>query len=82
MTWECESHFMEPSRKTRCHFSVVTTSKARKKTAAMKERIQLYSRLYVGSKFRQANLDDFFRRENHKYPNTVRSVSQQQNLIS
>ena len=47
--------------------NVVTTSKAKKKTTAMKERIQLYSSLYVGCKSRQANLDDFFRHENHEY---------------
>ena len=48
--------------------NVVTTSS---KAAAMKERIQLYSSLYVGCKFRQANLDDFFRHENHEYPPSI-----------
>ena len=37
----------------------------------MKERIQLYSSLYVGCKSRQANLDDFFRHENHEYPPSI-----------
>ena len=36
--------------------------------AALKERIQLYSSLYVDCESRQANLDGFFRYENHEYP--------------
>ena len=48
--------------------SVAVTSKKKRETAALKERVQLFSNLYIGCKSRQANLDDFFRHENHEYP--------------
>ena len=48
--------------------SIVTVSKVKREATALKEKIQLYSSLYVGCKARQANLDEFFHHENHEYP--------------
>ena len=48
--------------------SIVTVSKVKREIAALKALIQLYSSLYVGCKSRQANMDEFFRHENHEYP--------------
>ena len=48
--------------------SIVTVPKIKVETTALKEWIELYSSWYVGCKSRQANLDEFFRPENHEYP--------------
>ena len=48
--------------------AAVTVSKEKKQASALKKRVQLYSSLYIGCKLRQANLEDFFRHENHDYP--------------
>ena len=50
--------------------SIVTVSKVKREReiAALKVLIQLYSSLYVGCKSRQANMDEFFRHENHENP--------------
>ena len=47
--------------------SIVAVPKVKRETTALKERIKLYSSLYVGCKSRQANLDEFFHHENYEY---------------
>ena len=47
---------------------IIKSSKLNLFATAMKERVQLYSTLYVACKSRQADLADFFRHENHDYP--------------
>ena len=47
---------------------IIKTSKVNLYASAMKERVQLYSTLYIACKSRQADLDDFFCHENHDYP--------------
>ena len=42
--------------------------KKKKQASALKERVQLYSSLYIGCKLRQADVDEFFWHENHEYP--------------
>ena len=46
--------------------SIVIVCKVKTETTALKERIQLYSTLYVGCKLKQAKLDEFFRHENQE----------------
>ena len=52
--------------------SIVTVPKVKRErereTAELKERIQLYSSLYVGFRSRQANLGEFLCHENYEYP--------------
>ena len=47
---------------------VIKTSKVNLFASAMKERVQLYSSLYVACQSLNADLQDFFRHENHDYP--------------
>ena len=50
---------------------IIKTSKVNLYASAMKERVQLYSTLYIACKSRQADLDDYFDRENHDYHLTL-----------
>ena len=51
--------------------NAVKTPKSKLQTNTLKERVQLYSSLYVGCKSRQANLEDFFSHENHEFPSAL-----------
>ena len=51
--------------------NAVKTSKSKLQTNTLKERLQLYSSLYFGCNSRQANLEDFFRHENHEFPTAL-----------
>ena len=50
----------------RCKAAVIV-SKEKKQASALKERVLLYLKLYLGYKSRQADLNEFFHHKNHQY---------------
>lgn len=48
-----------------------TTNKAKEQVVSLKSDCNLFSRLYIASKFRDEGLEDFFRHENQPWPPSI-----------